>query len=105
MATWIEAAVAVIYSVAQFLDSTSGLWKGAAVDAFAALILTVAGLTQDRIQSFILDPLADRPGSALDTLKKVRILIKHAIGKGGLSMIRRLASEGKGEGDQGVDRY
>lgn len=44
----------------------------------------VAGLTRDRIQSFILDPLADRPGAALDTLKKLRILIKHAIGKGWL---------------------
>ncbi len=44
----------------------------------------VAGLTKDRIQSFILDPLADRPGAALDTLKKLRILIAHAIDKGGL---------------------
>jgi hypothetical protein len=41
----------------------------------------VAGLTKDRIQTFILDPLADRPGAALDTLKKLRILIGHAIGK------------------------
>ncbi len=41
----------------------------------------VAGLTKDRIQSFILDPLADRPGAALDTLKKLRILIAHAIGR------------------------
>jgi enterobacteria phage integrase len=40
----------------------------------------VAGLTKDRIQSFILDPLAG-PGAALDTLKKLRILIAHAIGK------------------------
>jgi integrase len=40
----------------------------------------VAGLTRDRIQSFILDPLADRPGAALDTLKKLRILIKYAMG-------------------------
>jgi enterobacteria phage integrase len=44
----------------------------------------VAGLTKDRIQSFILDPLADRPGAALDTLKKLRILIAHAIDKGWL---------------------
>jgi enterobacteria phage integrase len=44
----------------------------------------VAGLTKDRIQTFILDPLADRPGAALDTLKKLRILITHAIGKGWL---------------------
>jgi enterobacteria phage integrase len=41
----------------------------------------VAGLTKDRINSFILDPLADRPGAALDTIKKLRILIKHAIDK------------------------
>jgi len=44
----------------------------------------VAGLTKDRINSFILDPVADRPGAALDTLKKLRILIKYAIGKGWL---------------------
>lgn len=42
----------------------------------------VAGLTKDRIQTFILDPLADRPGAALDTLKKLRILLKHAVSKG-----------------------
>jgi integrase len=41
----------------------------------------VAGLTKERIQTFILDPLADRPGAALDTLKKLRILVKHAIEK------------------------
>ncbi|SHN69208.1 tyrosine-type recombinase/integrase [Bradyrhizobium erythrophlei] len=41
----------------------------------------VAGLTKDRINSKILTPLADRPGAALDTLKKLRILIKHAIEK------------------------
>ena len=44
----------------------------------------VAGLNKDRINGFILDPLADRPGAALDTLKKFRILIKHAIDKGWL---------------------
>jgi enterobacteria phage integrase len=41
----------------------------------------VAGLTKDRIQTFILDPLTDRKGAALDTIKKLRILIKHAIDK------------------------
>jgi integrase len=45
---------------------------------------SVAGLTKDRIQTFILDPLADRPGAALDTIKKLRILIKHAVDKGWL---------------------
>jgi integrase len=44
----------------------------------------VAGLTKDRINTFILDPLSDRPGAALDTIKKLRILIKHAIDKGWL---------------------
>jgi integrase len=42
---------------------------------------SVSGLTKERIQTFILDPLTDRPGAALDTLKKLRILIKHAIDK------------------------
>ena len=41
---------------------------------------SVAGLTKERIQTFILDPLTDRPGAALDTLKKLRILIKYAMG-------------------------
>ncbi|MBV8920280.1 MAG: tyrosine-type recombinase/integrase [Chloroflexi bacterium] len=45
---------------------------------------SVAGLTKDRIKTFVLDPLADRPGAALDTLKKLRILIRHAIEKGWL---------------------
>jgi adenylate cyclase len=44
MATWIAAAVAVIYSVAQFLDSTPGLWKVAGVNAIGALILTALPL-------------------------------------------------------------
>jgi integrase len=46
----------------------------------------VAGLTKDRIKTVILDPLADRPGAALDTLKKLRILIKHACDKGWLKL-------------------
>ena len=41
----------------------------------------VAGLTKDRIQEKILHPLIDRPGAGLDTLKKLRILIRFAIGK------------------------
>jgi enterobacteria phage integrase len=44
----------------------------------------VAGLTKDRIKTFILDPLMDQKGAALDTIKKLRILIKHAIDKGWL---------------------
>jgi integrase len=41
----------------------------------------VAGLTKDRINTFILGPLVDHPGAGLDTIKKLRILIKHAIDK------------------------
>lgn len=45
---------------------------------------TVSGLTRERIDEFILAPYANRPGAQLDTLKKMRILIKHAIGIGWL---------------------
>jgi integrase len=44
----------------------------------------VSAMTRARIQQFILDPLANKPGACLDTLKKLRILIKHAIEKGWL---------------------
>jgi hypothetical protein len=44
----------------------------------------VAGLTRDRIKVFILQPYADHPSAALDTLKKLRILIRHAIDIGWL---------------------
>jgi enterobacteria phage integrase len=40
---------------------------------------TVAGMTAELIRARILAPLADRPGAQLDTLKKLRILIQHAI--------------------------
>jgi integrase len=40
---------------------------------------TVAGMTAELIKSKMLQPYADRPGAALDTLKKLRILIQHAI--------------------------
>jgi integrase len=40
---------------------------------------TVTGMTAESIKAKILAPLADRPGAALDTLKKLRILIQHAI--------------------------
>ena len=43
---------------------------------------TVAGLSRERIVVAILQPFADRPGAALDTLKKLRILIRHAISIG-----------------------
>ena len=45
---------------------------------------TVAGLSRERIVTGILQPYADRPGAALDTLKKLRILIRHAINIGWL---------------------
>lgn len=45
---------------------------------------TVSGLTRERIDEFILAPYADRPGAQIDTLKKMRILIKHAIHLGWL---------------------
>ncbi|MBN8976161.1 MAG: tyrosine-type recombinase/integrase [Rhizobiales bacterium] len=44
----------------------------------------VAGLTRERIKTMILQPYADRPSAALDTLKKLRILIRHAIDIGWL---------------------
>jgi integrase len=40
---------------------------------------SLAGLTRDRINKAILEPLTDRPAAQLDTLKKLRILIKHGI--------------------------
>jgi len=43
---------------------------------------SVAGLSRKRIVVGILQPFADRPGAALDTLKKLRILIRHAINIG-----------------------
>jgi hypothetical protein len=45
---------------------------------------TVVGLSRERIVTGILQPYADRPGAALDTLKKLRILIRHAINIGWL---------------------
>jgi hypothetical protein len=38
----------------------------------------VAGLTKERIEEKILKPLANKPGAKIDTLKKLRILIRHA---------------------------
>lgn len=38
----------------------------------------VAGLTKERIEEKILKPLSNRPGAKLDTIKKLRILIRHA---------------------------
>lgn len=40
---------------------------------------TVSGMTRKGILTAILQPLANRPGAALDTLKKLRVLIRHAI--------------------------
>jgi integrase len=38
----------------------------------------VVGLSKDRIEGKILKPLHNKPGAKLDTLKKIRILIRHA---------------------------
>jgi integrase len=43
---------------------------------------SLSGLTRERIKKAILEPLIDRPAAQLDTLKKLRILIKHGIEKG-----------------------
>lgn len=53
---------------------------------------TVAGLTKDRIEEKILMPLANRPGAKIDTLKKLRILIRHA--KDDLKWLDRDPSDG-----------
>ena len=45
---------------------------------------SVAGLSRERIITVILQPYAAHPGAALDILKKVRILIRHAINIGWL---------------------
>lgn len=45
---------------------------------------SVAGMTAELIRSKILQPYADHPAAALDTLKKLRILIRHAMDKGWL---------------------
>src|SRR5258705_2220059 len=45
---------------------------------------SVSGLTRERIITGMLQPYADRPAAALDTLKKLRILIRHAIDIGWL---------------------
>lgn len=39
---------------------------------------SVVGLTKDRIEEKILKPLHNKPGAKIDTLKKLRILIRHA---------------------------
>lgn len=47
---------------------------------------TVSGLTRERILIAFLQPLADKPGAYLDTIKKLRILIQHAIMLGWLKV-------------------
>jgi hypothetical protein len=46
---------------------------------------TISGLSRERILKVVLQPYADRPAAALDTLKKLRILIRHAIDIGMLA--------------------
>jgi hypothetical protein len=52
----------------------------------------VAGLTKERIEEKILKPLANKPGAKIDTLKKLRILIRHA--KDGLKWLANDPSDG-----------
>ena len=51
-----------------------------------------AGLTKDRIEEKVLKPLNNRPGAKIDTLKKLRILIRYA--KDDLKWIATDPSEG-----------
>jgi integrase len=51
-----------------------------------------AGLTKDRIEEKVLKPLNNRPGAKIDTLKKLRILIRYA--KDDLKWITTDPSEG-----------
>ncbi|PAY07160.1 integrase [Bradyrhizobium sp. UFLA03-84] len=53
---------------------------------------SATGLTKERIEDVILKPLSNRPGAKIDTLKKLRILIRHA--KEDLKWIDRDPSEG-----------
>lgn len=41
---------------------------------------SVIGMTKERIEEHILRPLHNRPGAKIDTIKKLRILIRHAKG-------------------------
>lgn len=45
---------------------------------------TVSGMTRERIITKMLEPFATKPAAALDTLKKLRILIRHAVNLGQL---------------------
>lgn len=53
---------------------------------------SAVGLTKERIEDVILKPLSNRPGAKIDTLKKLRILIRHA--KDDLTWIDRDPSDG-----------
>jgi enterobacteria phage integrase len=56
---------------------------------------SVSGVTRERIITGILQPYGDRPAAALDTLKKLRILIRHAIEIGWLNSDPPWASSGR----------
>src|SRR5437762_13848874 len=44
LTAWLAAAVAAAYAVAQFIDSTPGLWKPSTVNPVAGLALTLIPL-------------------------------------------------------------
>jgi len=55
-----------------------GFVRSAELQRFVLQHRAFAGLTKDRIEEKILKPLHKRPGAKIDTLKKLRILIRHA---------------------------
>lgn len=84
----IAALVADYVATPLFLGRALNTRKGY-LSRFEALRQThghrsVAGMTASGIEKAILRPYADRPGAYLDTLKKLRILVKHAIKLGWL---------------------
>ena len=62
----------------------------------------VAGLTRERINTYMLLPFADRPGPALDTLKKLRILIRQLSKRDGWRTILRQASSARSRNQLGL---
>ena len=72
---------------------------------------SVKGLTRERIITKVLQPYAGQPGAALDTLKKLRILIRHAVELGwlkhdpSLGIRRPKTQEVRSWTDQEIDTF